>query len=197
MYTRLAKRASTRSDVAGAIVGNLLPPGVGAVVGGIGGTIGMLSDPPRESDIDDMDRSQGLSFIPGVGAYRLNQRVSKEVHDHGGNKADLISMSLGPITSSALLAAALAGAGGLLGGGTGAALGGLLGAGLGMGGTYAGLMLGTYSDPRTNEEFKEHFKGSKAALANYLVPGYAGYNAGQIGNRLLDNDAIRRAKRKS
>ena len=187
----LSKKAGVTSDillgaVGGAPLGALefVAPGLGnaasTVVGNAGGIAG-ASTPA--GDIKDLDKNPALSLIPGVAAYRLQQRVQAAAKKYGDKspRARTFSTMYGPATSTLLTALLGAGIGAGVGAFTGKpGAGALIGGGTGAGVASLANLLGTIGAgimPRRTDEEQKATSGDTQKILNYTVPGVAAYDA--------------------
>jgi len=178
--TRMAmkKTASPVSDVVGAGLTGAIPY-LGNTINGFAGIAGMASDPTTEAEEAEMDRNGAKGFIPGVGQYRTERRLKRQLTDDQGNRPHYWSQNFGPLTSTLL-------AGGL-GAGIGAGIGGAAGGNLARGAKYglyggigaAGLagLISAISAGITRRRTKDEQKAyaNSGTAAEWLVPGAAGY----------------------
>ena len=181
--------ATPLSDSLGTMLWSPLYP-----VTAIGATAGLLSD-----DLKKHRDSKLKALLPGVGAYRIGERLSSQVkHEQEDadkkNRKDVrpvahaMSEGFGPITSTA--AAALAG---LVAGGatTGRHSGAMAGAGLGAAGAIAANLIGAIAAAIKRRRTKEEQMKSdeKSVLLKYLIPGLATYDSyKRLGRSQGDRD---------
>lgn len=175
------------NDMVGAAVGGIVP-GVNL----IGTGIGLYHGRPTEGDLEKMDQTPEYSYIPGVGAYRLMRKSMDAVGTPDARKK-IVSEGFGGLTSTALLAASLAGVGGILGGSQGAATGAWAGYGLGMGANALGAVIGAARKRMTQKEQEEADKNENNT-ANWLVPGAAAYHMSRRSHSITRREDARNAK---
>lgn len=188
------KKAGVVADFIGSNVSSLIPV-VGQVAAPIGVAAGTVGDKSTEGEIR-MNESPESSFLPGVGASRIIRRLRRQntIKDRGTSPRAL-SSSVGPFTSTMLLAAA----GGLLGliapadsnrDRTDHALRGLVGgAAVGGVGNFLGHIAAGVTDTRTPEEQQEAAASMEGRIADYLVPGVGNYNFWKsLGRSLADEE---------
>lgn len=189
----VAKNASD-GDRSGAITDAVIDriysniPGVNALhgTGQLLGISGFGSDRSPNSSI--------ASILPGVAGYNTVQRRRQVDRKRSGGKRDRSAQlheMAGNITNSLLLALLGAGAGAgigylssgedatnrerMLNLGIGALAGGLGGAGTGLLAQGAGSLIGLLA---ANKKDREEYLKNSGMWKNYLIPGYAGYQAG-------------------
>lgn len=191
----IAKKASTKSDVAQSFVPGVVGGGipvVGPIIGAagtVGGVIGAASDKPKEEDIKKMNEQKHMSLIPGVANHRLAQRRAKQ----GATTVKNISQQVGWSTSTLLVALASAIAGGAMEATNPDPLGSVAGAlkGFAIGGSAsllahgAGTLAAGLTQTRNKRQQQQYDKSSGSTLANFLIPGYAGYNKYKSYGRLI------------
>lgn len=184
---KLAKYAESEStpisDYALAIPGNIAMASVPplSVIPSGAYIAGLLSD----IEGDESKKKQIRALIPGVGSYRMGNRIRSQVlkelddiekskgkHDDASPIAHSVAEHIGPLTSTLTSAAAGAGVG-LVGGPVGAAVGGVGGGLAALIAQIAALRSAAKDRRRTSEEQIEADKGS--VLAKYLIPGKAAY----------------------
>ena len=187
----LTKAAGIATDYIATIPSNMLAssgvPGVAqlAAFSNIGGSLaGLITDPDKKKN----PKTDALSFVPGVGHYRLSRRyrrVMDESNRRGAHgTANLVAEALGPVTSS------------IIGAGTGGVLGGILGSlkrdEFGRNKTRSGAVVGTIAGgvlpaligsiaagirrKRTLDE-QAAADTTGRAVAKYLVPGLSQYDS--------------------
>ena len=174
----IRKRAGIYGDVAGSMVGDAFVP-LSSKVGYIAGLLDASKH--DDKDIKEMNKSLGLSFIPGVGSYRIaKKRYNNAVKNNADTAtANIVGERWGGLTST--LIGALAGAG--IGIGAERIItgktpsddsfvgGALVGASAPV---LAAAALALINRRRTKAEQKEHDQSSN--ISNWLIPGMATYN---------------------
>ena len=197
---KMRKRAD--GGVANDLAGEALYGGLGVPVGSF---IGWLAGKPSKERLQKWDEHPGLSWLPGVGSYRIMRKTLDTMGPEGEKtkrvRSRLLSETLGQGTSAALLALALGGAGA----GIGAALGGrdaarvfgLSGVGAGLYGAamanVIGSLVGTTRKRRTeNEQAVADQKGQAAA---WLVPGVGAYRSARRLPSLTSREDMRNQAR--
>lgn len=175
----------------------------------IGGLAGLFSRPSTEKEEAKWDEQNAYNLIPGVGSYRLNRRMKRQLLDDKGNTPHYWSQGFGGLTS-ALLAGAAGAAGGAgigagvgkatgAGAGNGAGVGALAGgaAGLGAAGiaSIVGAIKAAVDRRRTKEEQKAYANSSTAK--EYLLPGVGTYNAWKTVGRAIGDSEEREDKKKA
>ena len=192
----LQKQAGATADVIGSIVGGLptmlignsIAPGAGRVLGtAVGRGAGLIgaANPASPEDVKKFNDTPALSFIPGVGYYRISQRVQGTAKKYGDKapRARALSTELGPVTSTLLST--------LIGSGIGATTslitgepkdiirggiaGGLTGATAASIANLIGALSAGITPRRTDKEQKDSGRVSQKVM-NYLVPGVATYD---------------------
>lgn len=187
----VSKTASAGTDLVGNIGWGLVP-GIGAL-NLVGHAAGAIEGTQSEEEEKHTDKSPALSIIPGVGAYRTQRRLKRQMTDpETGSTKHYWSSLGGNITSIAapmLLGAAIGwGAGADRGSKEDmAASGALIG---GLGGALANGVaapIAAFVTPRRSKD--EQREASKSWLANLLVPGVGSYNQWKaLGRALGDSE---------
>ena len=182
---KLAQYATPITDTALQIPGEAIlhnVPGV-HLISPIATLVGLASDE------DNSQKDMWKSLIPGVGAYRMGNRlktqIKREQRDIDNNSkyqgasplSHAISEALGTGTSSLAMAGIGAGLGALASNDKkkGTTIGALTGAGVSAAAILAASIAAAIKRRRTKEEQIEHDKGS--ILKNLLIPGVGTYNS--------------------
>lgn len=194
---RLIKKADTYNDIVGATLSHPFTLGIGSAVGGIHG---LLSDKVKDKDLDAIDQSPGLSYLPGVGISRIVRRRRNLSNKKGEGSGKIGGQIFGGLTSSLLLTGALALTGGLVGAGAGGfkkgtAIGAGVGAGVGIGTSVVanvlGSLIGRAKRARTAAQQQQYQWNRSAGARNYLLPGAAAYNFARSSKAVLDQQSVR------
>lgn len=193
-FNTFIKRASRGGGAANDMIGAMT---TGALGNNIGTLAGVLSGKPTDADLDEMDNSPGLSYLPGVGAYRLAQKSLGAVRNDSP-RATVLSEQLGPgastLASALLLGIAGAGIGALVGGADGATAGGILGGFAGLGGaTLANAIGSTYgmASKRYTDAEQQAADQDNSLAANWFVPGVAAYNRMKRAQSIIRDEDTR------
>lgn len=162
-----------------AVASNIPVLGLPISLAGMGGTAAGLL---RETKGDENPKTEGKNLIPGVGSYRLAQRIRRvaDQSDRAGAKGtrNLLAEVLGGLTAPIVGA----GVGGLAGLGISAATGSNKGVGAGIGaGAGAALpqLIGALAAAVTKRRSRKEQTASDTsgrATAKYLVPGLGVYD---------------------
>lgn len=195
----MKKYASVYNDVIGAMapgaIAGVIPGPVGIAakgvsdITGLGGTVhGLIDHAPTKQQIQEFDKSPGMSYIPGVGISRLSRRRRKQ----GASRSKVVSQSIGGLTSSLLLTAIAAITGGIYGNAQSGAQGAKRGAVLGAitGGAASGLahlggaISAGITDTRSKQQQQDYDQSGASTAANFLIPGFSTYNKFKSYGRL-------------
>ena len=161
--------------------GKYLGTGMGLANTG-GGIAGALKDAPTDQQIKQMqENSQITKRLPGVSNYRMAIRRKKQ----GASTAKVLSQNLGGLTSAALLALVAGIMASDDGSGAGTAAGIGLGALTGLAAHNIGAAIAGLTDTRTRKQQRKYDRSGSGTLANFLLPGYAGYNKYKSYGRLI------------
>jgi hypothetical protein len=198
----VVKTAGAPGDVVATELINRLHPGLG-LINSVGTISGLIDGQPHdeEKNKEFAGRNSALSLIPGLGGYRVGnrlRRVTEESRADGASKpyAKLVSEQVGPITSSLLPAVG------------GIALGHKLSDGnpitTGLSGVAAGYivpsalgsLLAAIKAHRTKGEQTKVDSSRGQVATDYLVPGAAVYDGWKRYGRTRDWDAAAKADRK-
>ena len=204
------KEAGPKGDVGSMFAWSLLPY-IGGAGNAIGGGAGSVDTPASEEEEKDWDKNPDYGL--GVGAYRANRRLKRQLVNDKGRAPHYFSQGFG--TGTSLLASILAGGlgGAAIGGGLGAAINredpadGILagsGAGAAIGaGTLGGLgLLATIGAGPLAAMTKRRTKAEQKAYANsptakeYLIPGLGQYNMWKSYGRAVGDSEERELKDK-
>lgn len=173
-----------------------------------GGFVGMFSNPSTEKEEEEWDDKNLQNLIPGVGLYRSNRRMKRQLKSDKGGTPHYWSQGFGGLTA-ALLAAAAGAAGGAgagagvghlsgRGAGEGAGIGALAGATTGLGtATIASIVAAikaAVDRRRTKEEQKAY--ANSPTTKEWLLPGVGTYNAYKTLGRVIGDSEEREAKKK-
>lgn len=171
----------------------------------VGQGIGLVDGPATEEELAAMDERPGLSYVPGVGGYRVVRKFMA-THKAPGARKRIATNIAGTIAAPLLLALA----GGAAGAGIGAAAapdptakGRYAGVGGGVG-AYLGLLTGIAAGGvggmlgmarRRRTESEQAAADSKpASLGSILVPGLGAYSLARRFPRVqADEDERNRA----
>ena len=195
----IRKRSGIYSDYAGATLSQL---GLNAIAGGLGDVVhtgstvgGLLSGgdvKQLDKDVEEMNQSSGLSFVPAVGKYRMTRKMLRNALKNNKDTAysNIIGEQFGGLVSG-IPAALLGGAVGyklaankaknlgfdshgqhIYGAGWGAVPGAIIGGSVPL---LAAGALALIRKRRSAAEQKAHDQSSN--ISNWLVPGVANYNA--------------------
>lgn len=216
----LQKKAGPVADVASTIGYGLIPK-IGPVVNAVGGGMGVADTAPTEKKEEEWDENPEMSLLPGVGAYRMQRRMKRQLVNDEGDAPHFISQRFG--TGTSLLLAALAGAG--LGGGAtalgeaakgsfsatspwwqrmqarenignGASIGALGGGALALLAMLTGAGAAAVTKRRTQEEQKAYANSGTAK--EWLIPGVGTYNQWKtIGRSIGDSNERKKKKKES
>lgn len=173
----------------------------------IGGLSGLLSKPSTEEEEAKWDEQNAYNLIPGVGSYRLNRRMKRQLKSDKGGTPHYWSQGFGGLTSALLLAAAGAAGGAGIGAGLGKATGTGVGEGAGIGAlaggatglgaagiaSIVGALRAAVDRRRTKEEQKAY--ANSPTTKEWLLPGVGAYNAWKTVGRSI-GDAEERAEKK-
>jgi len=192
------KTAGPKGEIGSMFAWNLLPY-IGAVGNAIGGHAGSIDNPATEADEKAWDKDPNYHL--GVGAYRFNRRLKRQLKDDKGGAKHYLAMNFGPWTN--MLAATLAG--GTLGGVAGAfpknnpdsiSKGFNIGASIGGGAALLANLIGAGSAAFTKRRTKEEQKAyaNSPTLSEYFVPGKAPYNMWKSVGRSIGDSEEREAK---
>lgn len=199
-YTDVVKSFSKRADaandaIAAGITGGALNActlGVGGGLAKLGGAIaGVCKNNEGQKYVEDIEKNPALSWIPGVGAYRYQQRAIADAVANKSSAPRALAVSEDVGTLGAAVAPTLlgTGVGGLIGGGKGALVGGIAGAGVSAAAQLLGGIIGMSRRKRNPEESKAYNQDVKSALLyNYLLPGSAAYNKARRMKSVLARD---------
>lgn len=192
VYEAMQKRAALNKEagpvndlIATQLYGSI--PYVGPVANAVGSIAGLVMDSDDKAE-NDMNRSEGLGWLPGVGAARVTRRLKNQNTAADGSRKRFWSTTLGPLTSTLLAAGVGAAAGAGIGGAVtsdsigagalnGAGRGAVIGAGVAGGASLLAALIAACKKRRTKEEQLAAASDNSAVAADYLVPGYATYNA--------------------
>ena len=165
---------------------------------------GALTNTPTQKELDEVNKSWGKSFIPGVGSsralrkMRFNARGSKHGtgniagEQFGGLTVLLGAGALGALSGAGIGAGVRSADGGtamLEGAGIGAGMGGVAGLGIGTLAALAGSIAAAIAKRRTAKEQRAHDDEPNAA--NWIVPGVAPYNAWKRIGRIMEEEEAR------
>lgn len=204
------KEAGPKGDVGSMFAWSLLPY-IGGAGNAIGGTAGSVDTPASEEEEKAWDKNPNYGL--GVGAYRANRRLKRQLVNDKGRAPHYFSQGFG--TGTSLLASILAGGlgGAALGGGLGTIVnradpadGFLAGSGAGAAigaGTLGGLgLLATIGAGPLAAMTKRRTKAEQKAYANspttkeYLIPGLGQYNMWKSYGRAVGDSEERELKDK-
>lgn len=184
----MRKRAGIYGDYAGAVLGGALGDALIPGAGNMADTIGYISglataeDGKLDKEVKEMNKSTGMSFIPGVGSHRIVKKMVRNALKNNKKTAwhNILGEQFGPLTSGIPLAIAGGVGGYLIGdnssGGRYGVPGALLGAAAGM--SVPVLVAGALAlinKRRSGAEQREHDKDTH--IENWLIPGVGQYNA--------------------
>ncbi len=182
-------------DFLGAATGSALLSPFGGIAGGIGSAAGAIPA-VNKKDRDKMsEASTAASFVPGIGTYRVSQRlrgVADESNAAGAKHPykNWQTEGAGLLTSPmflSMLGAAAGGLGGIAANGAsgdgdvmasaagGAALGGVAGGAIGGAGVLAGILAAAITKRRTKTEQTANDNKLSHVFSNLLVPGVGTY----------------------
>jgi hypothetical protein len=214
LYRNFTKRAGALEESAATAVYSAIP------VVGIANTAGLIhglaSPTPSVNDEADMNATTTTGLLPGVSASRVIRRLKRQNRNRAGSSPRAISTVLAPLIHGAI---GLVG-GGIIGGALGALkpvdrvngmdgmpdksfedhqrnMNTVMGAGIGMQVGMLGLGaasllsagLAAATPTRTREEQEE--AANESPVADYLIPGYAGYNYWKsMGRSMADESDI-------
>lgn len=172
-------------------LGFVIPPIIGPITNALGRTVGALSDASPQSD-----KYFASSLLPGVASYRMAQRRRQVDRERSGGSRDrsaLIHETIGsimqPLLFTLLGAGALGGFAHLQGAHSSdvarlALKGGLMG--LGTSGIIH--LYNTYRGAGSaNQADREKYLKDSPMWKNYLIPGYAAYQAAAGDQDVLHN----------
>lgn len=172
-----------------------------------GGFVGMLSAPSTEKEEAEWDKKDLHNLIPGVGLYRANRRMKRQLKSDKGGTPHYWSQGFGGLTA-ALLAAAAGAAGGAgfgagvgkltgRGAGEGAGVGALAGASTGLGAATIASLVGAIKAAvdrrRTKDEQKAY--ANSPTTKEWFLPGVGTYNAYKTIGRVIGDSEERSAKK--
>lgn len=170
--------------------------GLGGLVDGFGVLGALAQDNPDGAGLKEYSAN---SFIPGVRAYRSTLRdmiVDSKLSKGKVVRSKIISESLGQ-AGTPLLGAIIGGIGSNLYSKAHGAdatdttkntlMGVLGGAAVGAGSQLFGYLIGLFRARRAAKEHAKYLTDANSTLANYLVPGLAGYNRGRRDHMALSS----------